>query len=276
MVQLIMFDFRVGFETLPIEPAEMVIRLSRLGKKFVFQKEKGEKTGYLHWQGRVSLWKRTTLKNAKKLFLDQLAITKDYYFRSTAENARNSGNGFNYVMKAQTRLAGPWTEKDKVPYIPRQYRKTLRPWQQTVINSASIFDERSIDVIVDINGGIGKSICMGIAKLRYGWEIVNPFDEGRRIIENTCSMLVQRDNKTPNFIMDVPRALDNNKKAAVFAALEQLKSGIVSDSRNNSKEFAYDTPRIWVFTNNNIPTSYFSKDRWRFWKIDENQELVPF
>lgn len=272
-----MFDFRVGFETLPIEPAEMVERLSRLGKKFVFQKEKGSTTGYVHWQGRVSLWKKTSIKLATCMFLQQLEINKDYFFKPTAQNARQSGNGFNYVMKAQTRIEGPWSEKDKPSYIPRQYRKELRPWQQSIINSSSQFDERGIDVIVDINGGIGKSICMGIAKIKYKWEIINPFDEGRRIIENTCSLLIGHDNRTPNFIMDVPRALDNQKKAGVFAALETLKSGIVSDSRNNYKEYQFDSPRIWVFTNNNIPTQYFTNDRWRFWKVSEvTSELVPF
>lgn len=277
MVQIIKYDFRIGYKTLPIEPTEMALRLSKLGKKFVFQREKGEKTGYEHWQGRISLWKKTTTKHAIVLFLQQLEINKDYYFRPTSQKAHESGNGFSYVMKAQTRVAGPWTEKDKPIYVPRQYRKELRPWQQEIIDSGETFDERAIDVIVDTEGNIGKSICMGIAKVKHKWHIINPFDEGRRIIENTCSILIGHDDRQPNFIMDVPRALDNNKKSGVFAALEALKSGIVSDSRNNYKEWQFDSPRIWVFTNNNIPTGYFTNDRWRFWKVSErSQQLVPY
>lgn len=273
MVQLATFDFRIGFDTYPFEPNELVERLGRLAKKFVFQREEGEKNGYIHWQGRVSLWKKTTTANATKLFLAACEIKKDYYFRPTAAATTN----FNYVMKEQTRLAGPWTEKDKPVYVPRQYRKTLRPWQKSVIDSAHTFNERAIDVIVDVDGNIGKSITMGIAKVKYGWYILNPFDEGRRLIENTCSILISKTDRAPHFIMDVPRALDNTKKAGVFAALECIKSGIVSDSRNNCKEWEFDSPRIWVFTNNNIPIQYFTNDRWIFWKIDpETLELVEY
>lgn len=277
MVQLIKFDFRIGYQTLPLQHTEMCLRLSQLAKKFVFQKEKGEEKGYVHWQGRVSLWKKTTPKNAKFMFLKQMDIKKDYYFAPTCESTTSSGNAFSYVMKAQTRMEGPWSEKDKPIYIPRQYRKVLRPWQKAIIDSKSEFDERTIDVIVDVEGNIGKSVCMGIAKVKHKWYIINPFDEGRRIIENTCSMLIGHDDREPNFIMDVPRALDNSKKASVFAALETIKSGIVSDSRNNYKEWTFDSPRIWVFTNNNIPTKYFTNDRWRFWKVSEgSHELVPY
>ena len=63
------------------------------------------------------------------------------------------------LQKADSRIDGPWSSVDPEPaYIPRQIRMIteLRHWQQEVADTLNIFDTRSINVIYDPKGNIGK------------------------------------------------------------------------------------------------------------------------
>ena len=66
---------------------------------------------------------------------------------------------------------------------------------------------------------------------------------------------------------DMPRAVNKEKMHGMFTAIEQNKKGKVWDSRHSYKEWWYDSPRVWVFTNEFPNIRYLSMDRWRFWKI---------
>jgi hypothetical protein len=111
-------------------------------KRWVFQQEKGEVNDFLHWQCRVSMKQKITFKQACEIF--ERANVK-------VTSTNNRGNVF-YVIKAHTRVAGPWKDNDS--YVPRQIREltSLYPWQQYVLWSASVWDKRTINVILDTRG----------------------------------------------------------------------------------------------------------------------------
>ena len=249
--QCAVYDFRIGCSKYDFTPKDIMDRLHKLAKKFVFQLEKGDSgTEYLHWQGRFSLWKRTTPNKALTYFLEAFSLPHgDFYCRVTSNDTAKKGN-FDYVMKLQSHVQGPWTDKDIPQYIPRQYRRTPYPWQQAIIDTGPVFNERGINVIIDEGGNIGKSVITGILKCAHKWHTLNCFDDGKRLVETVCDMLISKEDRKPNFVIDIPRALDNKGRSGVFAALETVKSGIVSDSRNHYKEWTFDSPQIWVFTNN--------------------------
>jgi len=270
-MSIAVYDFRLGCKTYDLSPAEITKRLHQLGKKFVFQQEIGEENSYLHWQGRVSLWKKTTVKKATDYFRELFPGDGDYRFKPLSENCLLSGNVFNYVMKLASRVDGPWSDRDVPAYVPRQYAKTPYPWQQAILDSSQVFDTRHINVLVDGPGNLGKSTLVGIARFRHGWMTLNCLDDGKRLMETACDKLIASQNRTPHFMIDIPRAIDNRGKAGVFAAIEMLKSGVAEDSRNSYKEWAFDSPTIWVFTNNDVPLKYFSDDRWIFWEIKDDQ-----
>ena len=54
------YDFTLGCEFCDVETLKKL--LSEHCKKWVFQKEQDEKTGYLHFQGRVSLKEKKRIK----------------------------------------------------------------------------------------------------------------------------------------------------------------------------------------------------------------------
>ena len=108
--------------------------LTELSKKWVFQKEKGE-SGYEHYQIRLSLFKKLRKSDCYALFKDSADWWSSVQLSPTSKkvaDAVKKGGGFNYVMKLDSRLDGPWSDKDPVPLVePRQSREftTLLPWQ---------------------------------------------------------------------------------------------------------------------------------------------------
>jgi hypothetical protein len=54
----------------------------------------------------------------------------------------------------------------------------------------------------------------------------------------------------------------------LFSAIETIKDGYVYDERNHFKEWWFDSPNIWVFTNSVPETDYLSKDRWVYWEVN--------
>ena len=92
------YDFTIPKEN--IEKNELINKLRTLCDKWVFQLEKGTKTEYLHWKGRVHTKIRTRITN-----LIKNNITPSCHWSITSNNSK--GNWF-YVTKTETRIEGPY------------------------------------------------------------------------------------------------------------------------------------------------------------------------
>lgn len=225
-------------------------------KKYCFQLERGE-SGYEHYQGRISL--KQKLRKPQLLGL----IPGDYHW--TVTSSANRDNQF-YVMKPDTRIAGPWTDQDPEPeYIPRQIRGIkLRPWQQQIVDDAEVWDTRHINIIYDEEGGNGKTTiktyvrCMGIGRFI---PFVNDYRDMMRIVMDTKTERL--------YIIDIPRAIQKDRLYQFFAGIESLKDGYAYDDRYHFKDKCFDCPNVWVFTNRMPDTNMLSADRWKMWSITE-------
>lgn len=238
------------------------------GKAWTFQKEKGA-TGYLHYQGIISLKIRRTEAAAKKVIAETSRLPE--YFAAVSNPNLKAGTESFYVSKPETRIEGPWTDKDEQVYVPRHVREmtTLRPWQQSIVDSATKYDPRWIDVIVDTQGNRGKSsLCayLRVHKLGTGIPFINDYKDLMRIVMDMP--------KRPLYIIDMPRAINKEKLNQLWSGIETIKSGYAYDDRYHFKEADFDRPRIWVFTNVQPDTSSLSEDMWRFWKITESGYLT--
>lgn len=230
-------------------------------KAWCFQEEKGE-SGYEHYQGRFSLKVKKRLNECIKL------LNTNWNLSPTSNT--NKDNDF-YVSKEETRISGPWTDKDKETYIPKQIREIekLYPWQLDIVNSAKIWDTRTINIIIDPFGNNGKSIlktyigCHGIGR---SIPFTNDYKDMMRMVMDT--------EKKPLYIIDIPRALRKDQLYQFFSGIETLKDGYAYDDRYHFKEEYFDCPNIWVFMNTFPETEYLSKDRWVFWRITETKTLV--
>lgn len=221
-------------------------------KKWVFQLEQGE-SGYKHYQGRISL-KR---KNRKGPHYENIHWSPT----STA----NADNDF-YVVKDDTRISGPWTDKDIT--IPRQVAEItqLRPWQQQVLDSAKDWNPRTINYLYCPNGNIGKS-TLGLYALCHGLgRMIPPMESFKDYMR-----MVMDAPKAPLYIIDLPRATTKGSCMGFWSAIESIKNGWVYDDRYNFKEEVFTSPAVWVFANHLPDEDLLSKDRWVYWEVVEDQ-----
>jgi hypothetical protein len=246
--------------------------LTGIAKKYTFQLEEGD-SGYLHFQGRLSLIKKRRKMEALKLFK-----VAPEYFEPTL-SLEYKGEAF-YQMKQDTRIEGPWSDSDQETYIPRQYRgliDKLRPYQQTIWDTRNDYEPRKINLIFDAKGNNGKSTIASLCELMGNGIDVPPMNDMKEIIQLLCDecMLTKNRNPTPIFI-DLPRAMDKTRLFGVYTAIEQIKKGKLYDTRYNYKKWWIDSPQLWVFTNVLPDLNMLSRDRWNIWTIDDEFKLVEY
>lgn len=256
--------------------AEFVPLLRQVAKQWVFQLERCPSSGRLHYQGRLSLIK----KKRKGEFATMLA---DSPLRGLHISETVTGNttGFDYMMKLDTRVDGPWTDKTwkDPPYIPRQFRgllDRLYPWQKTVLDSRNTFDDRVVNMVVDLKGCNGKSTVASLGDLHYGGIDLPPVGDHKELLQCCCDILMAKDCRDPGLVfVDLPRSLtmDVKKFSPFMTAIEQIKKGKVFDMRFHYKEWWFDSPQVWVFANHPPNLDYMSADRWRFYTVDGFKNL---
>lgn len=243
-------------------------------KKWAFQQEKG-KGGFLHWQVRVSLKKKVRA----------VQFCKGHWSPSS-KNAFDQ-NTFDYVMKMDTRVAGPWTDKDDAeeevfvdPYFTAAGGYTLRPWMMNVMDLLALSNadkhrsRRDIHVIVDTEGNAGKSTFARYLEINEGYHAVNPLsDTPEKITRQVYAIVAAARKKDPNqrlrFIFDLPRALGNDAFTKICTAIEMTKDGKAYEDRYHNKRIFFAPPEIIILCNRIPDQRVFSKDRWCVYDIAE-------
>lgn len=235
--------------------------------KWCFQLEKGSETGRLHFQGRISFKKAKRKSEILKLVND----TKFKHIHLSAEHdeARSS---FYCLKKDNTYVDGPWSNENTPLYIPRQVREieNLHPWQEKIIELAKVWDTRSIHIIYDTSGNIGKStLCtyMGVHRLAKLLPFCNDYKDILRMTFDVGNYSA--------YLIDMPRAINKERLFQFFAAIETIKSGYCYDDRYKFQDRYFDCPQIFVFTNVMPDFEMLSLDRWCVWTI-EDLKLVPY
>ncbi len=270
-----MYDFRIGNENLSYN--SVMNCLKGIAKRFVFQLEEGTKTKYEHFQGRLSLYHKKRPHLATKLFLTcfkDIELNGGWYIQPTTGEEFLKGS-FNYQMKLDTRIDGPWSDKDLPSYVPRHIRNiTPRPFQKQVLDTMHVYDDRHINCIIDPQGNKGKSYLAAFIR-NAGGITVPCCGDTERLVATVCDILIGKQTRQPRLVaIDLPRSVNNNRITQLMTSIEIIKDGWVYDMRHSFKEWTYDKPHVWVFTNNDMPCKYFSSDRWIFWRINANYELV--
>lgn len=235
-------------------------------KHYCFQLEKGE-GGYEHFQGRLSLKEKK--RNLKGIL--------DMPGRCTPTSNKCVGN-FDYVMKEDTRIDGPWMDKEleEETYIPRQYRElVLKPWQQAVMEKLDDWDTRTINIIYDVHGNSGKSTFARYMQILGKARVIGFCREYKDIMRMVMDLPTAK-----AYFIDMPRAIKKEKLYDFWAALETVKDGYAFDDRYNFREKNFDCPNIWVFTNTLPVFELLSTDRWKVWTFWEgtlvSRELEEF
>lgn len=273
-----MWDFRMTKGEL--SHTDIISSLDGIAKTYVFQLEESD-TGYVHFQGRMSLIKKRR-KGEKHILLSLLPI-KFEYLEPTVNASYYKGDLF-YVMKEDTRIDGPYSDKDKPKevYIPRQYRgllDSLRPFQQTIWDSTKVFEPRIINMIYCPKGNQGKSVIASLCELHGKGVDLPPCNDAEKLIQSMCDIIgphgKQLRDPNPVFV-DLPRAMNKDRLNGIYTAIEQIKKGKLFDTRYKYVDWWIDSPQIWVFSNIYPDLEMLSRDRWKIWTINDEYKLEAF
>ena len=268
MNQVTGFDFTLPRNEVFATHADVIANVCKdWCKSWVFQLEKGD-TGYVHWQGRVRLIKKRRINELKGKWCvgGHISIT-----------STPSAGSFDYVLKADTRIDGPWKDTEYEEPLPltrqlKSFQSNIQyPWQQKVAAMCTVVDDRAITLIYDKIGNNGKSIFAEYLEYNSLAYEMPPF----RLMEDImqCAMCIKTQKA---FLIDMPRAIKKDKMCEFYAGLECLKNGVAYDKRYAFKKKRFDRPQIFVFTNTLPDWQYMSEDRWNVFEMTEDRDLKPY
>ena len=185
----------------------------------------------------------------------------------TCTSTANKDNDF-YVMKDDTRIEGPWTDKDKAPLrtVDKMESNGLFPWQQTIIDDVEHYDDRKIHIVIDRAGNIGKSALCKYLYMKKDAVIVPPLMDEKDLMQYVMSF-----EPSKLYVIDMPRAMKKSKLNRLYSGIENLKNGMMYDLRYHGKFRYIDEPNIVVFTNQPPKMSYLTRDRWALKTVVNNQ-----
>ncbi len=260
--------YDVRWSAAGISPHDLMSTLKPIAKKFTFQLEKGD-GGYLHYQGRISLFKKRFKMDALKLFEENAP----QYLQPTNGNDYKKDSDF-YCMKKDTRVGDEvYTDKDVPPRITRQVKeiKTLYPFQQYIVDNAKVWDKRTINIVCCHEGNKGKTTLVQYCRAHKIGRPLPPVNDSKDLLRIVCCVPESR-----MYLFDMPRAMKKEKLSQFFTAVESIKDGYAYDDRYEFKEKIFDCPNIWIFTNTLPQLEFLSQDRWKIWSINSKFELQPY
>lgn len=116
-------------------------------------------------------------------------------------------------------------------------------------------DNRKIRWYVDEEGNKEKTLY---AKYKHSTDPKNVFIS-KNINVNEIKSAIKNGWNRKICIFDLNRTVENNKN--LYAALEQIKDGIIPDSKSPNNVVMFDTPHVIVFSNWAPKQKYLSVDR---------------
>ena len=263
------------------EVAELIKILTEMCKMWVFQIEEGDKGG-VHIQGRINLVKKRRCDEVRSWCCNQTQESKLFeksYLRPTTKAIAETKDMF-YVMKSDTKRAGPWTnEKPKgANYIPSRFDCVHNPLTRFTYQKRIIYnldqkpDVRNVCVLYDPAGTAGKSTLYGYMMCRWPSEVTMV-----PVSTNNTSALTQHVQNFAHrkmYIFDVARSVEHYKHPELWTAVEEIKNGIVTDMRYKSTVTVMESMWIWVFVNTMANINALSYNRWEIFKLVKTGKIV--
>lgn len=219
--------------------------LNKFCEEFYFQKEKGETTGYIHYQCAISLKNKDGYRSGqvKNMFGTFLHL----------ELPENWHACIKYCTKIETRLEGPWSHKKK----PINIFNDLNPYQLEFkkILLENKKNDRKIPWIYNPQGGIGKNQFVK-------WFLQN-YDGVYALQNAKTSDLAYALKDDVEYVMFIlPRDVDGRFN---YTALESVKDGLMFSGKYESTTKCFDSPGIIVLANWGPKVKKLSYDRWEIY-----------
>lgn len=243
--------------------------LKELASKAAYQEEKGD-DGFEHYQIKLILIK-------KRRGTDLIGVIKNTFLINGKWTPTVDANiAFNYSMKLDTRVEGPWMIGDvgeEVKDEPPEHKdRALYEWQQSVVESCrGEPDDRTVNVIVSEHGNIGGS---WLAKWLRWNQVATVIPAFTKAEDMTAMVMCKPPSKA--YFIDMPRGLKGKALGEYWTGVEHVKNGYVWDKRHTFKDRQMASPTLWIKTNTVPSFQSLSPDRWQIWVIGQKMELVEY
>ena len=246
----------------------IVAAFNQIAKKWVFQEEAGEDTGYRHYQCRLNL-----LKKLRPSTLATTLLSHDITGSHISPTSNAAKSGFSYVMKDDTRVAGPWRDDDiQLPAHLTIVEESKFDWEAQV--ELLPYDMRKVHFICDTSGCMGKSTWSLYRHIQHKSAYITAWDEPIQVFQALYSAV--KDAKPfsrHEIILDLPRnRLSDNKLSQLWTILEGIKNGYVQEYRYQHRCVYLGNTRLIVFSNYPLePGSKLTRDRAKHYTLAFDQ-----
>ena len=216
----------------------------QIAKHYCYQWERGHVAGKEHLQGRVNCKQRYyhTGKPLAKL-LSELGM-KGVVVAACSDEGKKALQ--NYVIKEDTRIAGPWADRPIYLGQDLSCMNAPYPWQNEIMQMLMIPpDDRTIIWINNQSGNVGKTkLLKYLAYKKIAKRI--PMGNSTQIKTN---VIVQGTSKV--YCVDIPRTIGTTEKIDdLIHALEEVKNGWVTSAMyGKHNELFMQPPHVLVFAN---------------------------
>lgn len=218
----------------------------------VWQREKGNETGYEHIQLTMTMKKKCRFTWIKNHFSSDAHI----------ELVRNVEKAYDYCQKDETRIGEP-------QYYPEQINKVIDPlegkeyypWQAEIVKIISEKpDDRSVYWYWEEIGNVGKSAFCKHLVLKYDAQYVlgKKADIYHAVSDNIKILLI-----------DIPRTC---QEFTPYEVIESIKNGMIFSGKYESRTKVFNPPHVFVFANFSPIKTKVSLDRWRITYIGSEVE----
>lgn len=237
---------------------EILEKFKIRANKYIFEEEIGE-SGTLHLQGYVNF--------EKKLRPSELKLNKGIHWEKIKGTEQEN---INYCSKDFRENKTKNIYKSENVRIPRPLKliSNLKPWQtdlKKILMEEP--DDRKIIWIYEKKGRVGKSAFSKFMVVKHDALYIT---EGKKsdVINIVYNYGLNRDLDI--MLLDVPR---DNKNNVSYKSLEEIKNGLICNTKYETGNIVINPPHIVVFSNSAPNIDKFSLDRWDIYKI-KNDELT--
>lgn len=242
--------------------------------QWCFQAEAGAEAQKLHYQCRMIMPEAQMTETMIHLFEMRGYDRQDVTFIPESNNSIAQGGLSFYVMKDDTRVAGPWHDPEYKPNKRKRYEGN----DLACMNEPFPFQAKIIEMIKetpndrDIIWWYNQAGCAGKSKLMKYLRFTS--DEVARVPMGSATQIktaVIEKGPHRTYMVDLPRVRGaDERQQELFSALEEIKNGWVeSPMYGKNAELLMEPPHVHIFSNELPNLSHCSLDRWKVYIIED-------